>query len=79
VRRQHPLGPYTVDFVILSKKLVIELDGPVRELFGANDEAREAWLKSEGYRVLRVANQTARNPDALFAAVRHLKREHPTP
>lgn len=26
-RRQHPLGPYFVDFVCLNKKLIVELDG----------------------------------------------------
>jgi very-short-patch-repair endonuclease len=26
-RRQHPLGPYTVDFVCFERRLVIEVDG----------------------------------------------------
>jgi len=26
-RRQHPLGPYTADFVCIDRRLVIELDG----------------------------------------------------
>ncbi|WP_375206766.1 endonuclease domain-containing protein [Hyphococcus sp.] len=29
VRRQHPIGPYVVDFAIVRERLVIEIDGGV--------------------------------------------------
>ena len=57
-RRQHPLGPYIVDFICLEKKLVVEVDGgqhsdPETEIA---DERRSAWLRKEGYRVIRFWN-----------------------
>lgn len=57
-RRQHPLGPYIVDFVCLEQKLIVEVDGATHgepeEL--ARDAKRTAWLKERGYRVLRCDN-----------------------
>jgi very-short-patch-repair endonuclease len=57
-RRQHPLGPFIVDFVCLERKLVLELDGgqhaePEKAEY---DARRTAWLKEEGYRVYRLWN-----------------------
>ena len=57
-RRQFPVGNYIVDFVCLEKLLIVELDGG-----GHNedaqlkyDAARDAWLKSPGFRILRYWN-----------------------
>ena len=57
-RRQHPLGPYIVDFVCLEQKLVIEVDGATHGEANeiARDEKRTSWLVERGYRVLRVDN-----------------------
>ena len=57
-RRQHPIGPYIVDFVDLEAKLVVELDGGQHneDRVTEKDEARTAWLESEGYQVLRFWN-----------------------
>jgi len=56
--RQHPVGPFTVDFVCRKAALVIEVDGAThsddREII--YDEHRAAYLKSQGYRVLRLQN-----------------------
>jgi len=57
-RRQHPIGPYVVDFVCLAHKLVIELDGS-QHADAANDRRRDAFLQREGYRVLRFWNNEA--------------------
>lgn len=54
-RRQVPIGPYIVDFACLEARLVIEVDGG-QHLGSAEDQARDAWLRSEGYRVLRFWN-----------------------
>ena len=58
VHRQKVLGSYIVDFYIASAKIVIELDGSqhYEDLGKQKDRDRDAWLKSEGYRVLRYAN-----------------------
>jgi very-short-patch-repair endonuclease len=52
-RRQAPIGDYVVDFVCLQAKLVIELDGISHdESKFEYDQRRQAWLESEGYKVL---------------------------
>jgi very-short-patch-repair endonuclease len=54
-RRQHPLGIYTADFYCAEAKLVLEIDGsPHSTIEGKrNDEARDAWMRSQGIEVLR--------------------------
>ncbi|HEX6860118.1 MAG TPA: endonuclease domain-containing protein [Caulobacteraceae bacterium] len=61
IRRQAPIGRYIVDFVHLGSKLVIEIDGTRHDLSEAqlHDAQRDAWLKSEGYRVLRIRDADA--------------------
>jgi len=55
-RRQHPLGPYILDFVCLSKKVVIEVDGPVHDGKVDYDRRRDLWIKSQGFTVMRIKN-----------------------
>ncbi|MBV8478334.1 MAG: endonuclease domain-containing protein [Acidobacteria bacterium] len=57
-RRQHPIGPYIVDFCCLEARLVIELDGGWHneELKRTNDEKRTAYLEAQGHTVLRFWN-----------------------
>ena len=50
--RQVPLGPYIVDFLCRSKKLVVELDG-FQHASSDTDASRTAWLNRNGYSVLR--------------------------
>ncbi|MGO4707220.1 endonuclease domain-containing protein [Microvirga sp. 2MCAF38] len=59
IRRQVPMGSYIVDFVCHRTKLVIEVDGAQHgfERGIAADEVRDAWLSSQGYRVLRFWNR----------------------
>ena len=58
VNRQKVIGGYIVDFYIASRRLVIELDGSQHyEADGiAEDRERDAYLQSQGIRVLRYAN-----------------------
>ena len=57
-RRQAPVGRYVADFLCEDKKLIVELDGAPHDKpeQQAHDEARDRWLRSEGYLVLRMAN-----------------------
>ena len=71
-RRQHPIGPYIVDFCCVPKRLVVELDGyshldPARV---ERDEARTLWLRAAGYRVLRFRNEEIwRDLEGVLAAI----------
>ncbi|HEX8513762.1 MAG TPA: endonuclease domain-containing protein [Allosphingosinicella sp.] len=55
-RRQHPTGPYTLDFYCNDARLAIELDG---EAHGRGDRpekdaARDAWLAEAGIETIRI-------------------------
>lgn len=72
-RRQHPLGPYIVDFVCLELKLVIEADGGQHgEDAALHDQRRTAWLGARGYRVLRFwNNDILANIDGVVEVIRN--------
>ena len=61
-RRQHPIGPYVLDFYCHEALLAVEVDGwahntgdqPVR------DARRDAWLAAQGIRTLRFAAEDVR-------------------
>ena len=56
-RRQHPIGPYIVDFACLERGIVIELDGGQHAEKAYHDETRTQFLLESGFRVLRFWNQ----------------------
>ncbi|MBK6765406.1 MAG: endonuclease domain-containing protein [bacterium] len=75
VRRQHPIGPYIVDFFVPSCKLVIELDGdshftPEQE---AHDLRRTEFLGQQGLRVLRFQNHTVK--EAIGGVIERIRAE----
>src|SRR5215204_270961 len=55
-RRQHPIGPYILDFYCPSARLAVEVDGFVHDsgVQLRHDECRDAWLARRGITVLRV-------------------------
>ncbi len=57
-RRQHPIGPYIVDFVCLDKRFVVEIDGghhsEAQQI--EHDTRRTRWLEGAGYIVFRATN-----------------------
>ena len=55
-RRQVPVGPYVVDFLCAKAQLVVEVDGSQHQTPLNHDEARTAWLRARGFRVLRFWN-----------------------
>jgi very-short-patch-repair endonuclease len=74
-RRQHPIGPYIADFACVSARLVVELDGDTHS--DAYDDRRDHWMKSCGWRVMRVyLNEVDDELDAVVAAI-ELELEQP--
>jgi len=56
-RRQHPVGPYTLDFYCPTLRLAVEVDGGQHsEQTKTADERRTHWLASKGIEVLRFWN-----------------------
>jgi adenine-specific DNA-methyltransferase len=55
-RRQHPIGPFIVDFVCIEKRVIIELDGGQHARNVEADAKRSAYLEQQGYRLLRFWN-----------------------
>jgi very-short-patch-repair endonuclease len=57
-RRQHPLGPFIVDFACPAARVIVEMDGSQHACDEAEamDARRTAWLESEGWQVLRFWN-----------------------
>ena len=61
-RRQHPIGPYILDFYSAAARMAVEVDGnshdaPERM---AHDARRTAWLSTQGVSVLRVGAEEVR-------------------
>src|SRR5262249_2720487 len=54
-RRQHPIGPYVVDFACTRCHIVTELDGG-QHTHSVEDVRRTAWLQGQGRRVIRFWN-----------------------
>ncbi len=66
-KRQHPIGPYIVDFVCLDHHLIVELDGGQHADQVAYDAERAAYLNARGFRVLRYWNdEFLRTPDVIL-------------
>jgi very-short-patch-repair endonuclease len=55
-RRQHPIGPYVLDFYCPAARLAIEVDGMVHDMGDnpARDAKRDAWLAERGIATLRL-------------------------
>src|SRR6185437_7190696 len=53
--RQVPIGPYIVDFLCVGAKLIVEADGSQHAECN-RDKVRDAYLASQGWRVLRFWN-----------------------
>lgn len=55
-RRQHPLGPYVLDFYCTAAKLAFEIDGIAHDMGDRpkRDDIRDRFLESKGLRVVRI-------------------------
>ena len=70
-RRQAPIGRYVVDFVCFAARLIVELDGSSHDGEEAQvvyEQRRQAWLESQGFRVLRLSGADTSEGDPLEGA-----------
>ena len=78
-RRQQPLGPYVVDFVHFGVRLIVEADGGQHNA-SLHDAQRDAWLKAQGFRVLRFwNNDILLNTDDVLAVIFEALSGSPSP
>jgi len=70
-RRQHPLGPWIVDFYCLDQKLAVEVDGWSHNMGQlGRDERRDADLARRGVRVIRfTATDVMENVDGVVETI----------
>ena len=65
-RRQVPFRSFILDFVCFEKRFIIEVDGS-QHASSARDEAREAILMAEGFRIERYwNNDVLQQPKAVL-------------
>ena len=84
-RRQHPSGPYVLDFFCSDARLAIEIDGEAHSRGDRpdRDAKRDAWLGRAGIETLRIpAAEPLRDPDAVVQWIlaecnRRLPHHHP--
>ena len=71
-RRQHIIGSYIADFVCLSKKLIVEVDGLIHQIpeNKISDAERAAELNRYGFAVIRFTNEEViRDTDSVLSAI----------
>jgi very-short-patch-repair endonuclease len=69
-RRQMPLGQYIPDFYCAAAKVVVELNG-ISHIESPADDARDAWMQSQGILVLRFSNYEAlSNAEGILLAIK---------
>ena len=79
-RKQHPIGKLALDFYCAEVKLAIEVDGIAHDMGNRpeRDEARDAFVRSQGIDVLRIsATEVLKSPtdvaEAILATCRQRK------
>ena len=71
-RRQHPVGPYVLDFYCPAALLAIEVDGFDHTLESnlARDERRDAWVLLQGIETMRIpSGDVTKDADAVADGV----------
>ncbi|AZS22368.1 MULTISPECIES: endonuclease domain-containing protein [unclassified Caulobacter] len=87
-RRQHPVGPYILDFYCEALRLAVEVDGEWHcfDHRPRRDAERDAWLEDRGISTLRIpAREILASPEAAvgrileFITARPLRPSGPPP
>jgi very-short-patch-repair endonuclease len=74
-RRQVPIRNYIADFICMSAKIVVELDGESHDFDERQeaDQSRDAFFAAEGFQVLRFTNeQVMSNLEGVVEAIREV-------
>jgi very-short-patch-repair endonuclease len=74
-RRQHPIGPYVLDFYCSDARLCIEVDGQAHGVSGRpeRDARRDAYLRAQGIEVVRIAARSVLDdPESITDWIRQL-------
>ena len=75
-RHQAPVGPFRADILCFSERLIIEVDGDTHASTEMYDARRTAFIKREGFRVLRFTNaEVMQNLEGVIAAASLSLRE----
>ena len=75
-RRQHPLGPYVIDFYCDAAKLAVEVDGANHDERAGRDARRDRWLAEQGVATLRIASlEVLQNLDGAMLTIVEAARE----
>ena len=59
-RRQHPAGPYVLDFYCPEAMLAVEVDGESHADRAVHDARRTRWLERQGIAVIRFPAESVR-------------------
>ncbi len=76
-RRQHPVGPFVIDFYCPMARLGMEIDGIAHSMGNRpeRDAARDEWLTVRGIEILRIPAEDVLKSavDVAEAIVRHCR------
>ena len=80
-KRQIVIGNFIADFACVERMLIVELDGSQHIRRKAYDERRDTFLKSHGFRVIRIWDPDfLENPDGVIEMIfRELENTPLTP
>ena len=82
-RRQHPLGPFVLDFYCKAAALAVEVDGMAHDFAAAaeRDLRRDDWLRARGIETLRIAAEDVRTnlEGVVLHIVNHCLQRTPPP
>ena len=71
-RRQHPIGPYILDFYCDEARLAVEVDGHSHDVADRpqRDQRRDKWLAGRGVTTLRIpARDVLGSMDGVLATI----------
>jgi very-short-patch-repair endonuclease len=78
-KRQYLIGRYIADFACVEKKFVVELDGPHHAATGSYDMARDEYLQSQGWQVMRLRNEALAGDVATVLLAIRFALDSPSP